>query len=203
MVIVDDRGQTFTLEAFIAAIVLVGALAFALHAVAITSNTASGADAELRNQHVGVAEGVFAEAAASGALQESVLAWNESTQAFHEADHDDGHYVEGLPESLRLGDTLNEVYQDRQTRYTITLYFENQTGETQQQILVDSGSPTDEAVRVVETVTVYNDTPLVNVTGEERNVTVGEVDDRFYTEDVDEERSVHSVIRVEVILWRA
>lgn len=200
----SDRGQTFTLEAFVAAILLVATVAFALQAVTITSNTASVGDTEIRNQHAGLAEGVLDEAVADGSLRTTLLYWSESPGQFHNAG-EDGHYdsrIPPTPEGTAFGDSLERAFGDRQVRYNVDLYYRNAAGERELQRLVESGTPGDDAVRVVETVTLYDNSSLVDESGTPRETTVADVEEQFYAPNVDEESPLYNVVRVEVVLWK-
>lgn len=202
-----DRAQSFTLEAFVAAILLVATVAFALQAVAISSNTASAGETELKNQHANLAEGVLDSALADGSLRSTLLYWDTSTGQFYNADAD-GHYTSQLPptpDGTAFGDALTGTFGDRQIRYNVDLYYRDATGERQTQRLVESGTPTDDAVRVVETVTLYDDTRLVDENGDSTGASLADVDAdadaAFYAPNVDETSPVYNVIRVEVVVW--
>lgn len=199
----SERGQTFTLEAFVAAILLVTSVAFALQAVAISSNTASAGEAELKNQHADLAEGVLDEAVTNGSLRTTVLYWNETAEQFHYADGD-GHYVSQLPPTpngTAFGDAMERTFGDRQVRYNVDLHYRNSTGDRQTQRLIESGTPNDEAVRVVETVTLYDNTTLVDESENPTTTSLSDVEGTFYAPNVDDESPLYNVIRVEVVLW--
>lgn len=200
----SDRAQTFTLEAFVAAIILVSTVAFGLQAVTMTSNTASAADTELRGQHVGLAEGVLDRAVANGNLKATLLYWNESADRFHGADEEERFYVSRSP-STAFGESLDAMFEGSGIRYNVDLHYRDENGDRETQRLVESGTPSDDAVRVVETVTLYDDTVLVDANETPRkNVTLASVDERdeFYAPNVDTDGSLYNVIRVEVVLWR-
>lgn len=202
----ENRGQTFTLEAFVAAVLLIATLAFALQAVTVTSNTASAGDTETRNQHVGIAEGVLDEAVATGSLRTTLTYWNETSGRFHNADEEDGYYISRLPPTpngTAFGDSLERSFGDRQVRYDVTLYFQTEDGDRASHQLVESGTPSDDAVRIVETVTLFDETPLSDTNGHARETTLADVEGDFYAPNVDATSPIYNVIRVEVVLWRA
>jgi len=199
----SDRGQTFTLEAFVAAILLVATVAFALQAVAISSNTASVGETELKNQQTGLAEGVLDEAVANDSLRATVLYWNESSEQFYNAD-EDGHYVSQLPPTpngTAFGDSLEGTFGDQQVKYNVDLHYRDSAGDRQTQQLIESGTPNDNAVRVVETVTLYDNTTLVDENEEPTATALADVEEEFYAPNVDEESPLYNVLRVEVVLW--
>lgn len=204
-----DRAQTFTLEALIGAILLLAAVAFALQAVSISSNTASIADTELRGQQVGLAEGVLERNAENGNLTTALLYWNESERRFLDSDVDEGYYVSPSENTTfgndtSLGKSLEAVLDDPQIRYNINLYYQRDGGGRERQRLVESGTPSNDAVRIAETVTLTNETRLVDRNETARaDATLGEVED-FYAPNVNEDSDgkLYNVIRVEVVLWQ-
>lgn len=197
----NDRAQAFTLEALVAALLIVAAVAFSLQAVAITSNTASVGDTELRNQHAGIAQGVLDGAAERGTLTDTIVYWNEEQSRFHDAMGDDGFYEAQAPNTT-FGEALDEHLEDQGLRYNIDLSYWNESGERNTHRLVEYGTPSSDAVRVTQTVTLYDDTRLVypNETARQ-DASLRDVEEDFYAPNVDEESSVYNVIRVEVIVW--
>ena len=201
-----DRGQTFTLEAFVAAILLLATVAFALQVVAVSANTADQGDVEIAAQHSGLAQGVLDEATANGSLESTVLYWNETREEFHHADdHEDGYYVARAPPT-EFGDELGAMFDGRQVRYNVDLYFVTEDGGRAHQRLVESGTPSEDAVRVTETVVLFDNTTLVDDNESARTETLANVsadeDASFYAPDANPDSPVYNVVRVEVVLWR-
>lgn len=211
----SERAQTFTLESVVAAILLVATVAFTLQAVSITSNTASAADSELQGQHAALADGVLDSLAENETLRTTLAYWNESAERFHWTG-EEGVYISPGSETAfgtntTLGESLEAVFDGSQVRYNVNLYYRNESGDRQLQRLVESGTPGHDAVRVVETVTLYTDTVLVDEFGTPReNTTLSAVDstanESFYAPNVgqnaSEGRSLYTVIRVEVVIWQ-
>lgn len=206
------RAQTFTLEAFVAAILLLAAVAFALQVVSISANTASAGDTEDGAQHAGLAAGVLDESIHDGSLERTLLYWDAATGGFHgAADEDDGFYVARPPPSAAydgdsgFNESLDETFGDRRVRYNVDLYYTNETGAVGHQRLVESGTPSDDAVRVVETVTLYDDTRLVDENGTRGDTLSTVADDEHstvYVPDAHVDSPLYNVVRVEVTLWR-
>lgn len=203
-----DRAQSFTLEALIGAILLLAAVAFALQAVSINSNTASIADTELRGQQTGLVERVLERNADNGNLTAAVLYWNESEQRFYDSDVDEGYYISPSANTTfgantSFGRSLESILDDPQIRYNIDLHYQGSNGGRETQRLVEAGTPSTDAVRVVETVTLTNDTRLVDRTETpRRDATLGAVEDEFYAPNVAPDRDLYNVLRVEVVLWQ-
>jgi hypothetical protein len=199
----NDRGQTFTLEAVVAAVVLLATVAFALQVVSASANTASVADAEARGQHTGLARGVLAQGAANGSLRRTLLYWDENDGEFYGAG-EDGHYVGRAPPTA-FGDALAAMFDARQVRYSVTLTHRTAAGDRERTPLVTAGAADDGAVRVVETVTLYDHTRLVYPNETSRTVTLADVasdpNETFYAPDARPGGHVFAVVRVEVVLW--
>lgn len=203
------RAQTFTLEAFVAAILLLGAIAFSLQVVSISANTAGAGDAEIQAQHAGLAQGVLDESIADGSLEETLLYWDEDNGTFYDADdEDEGFYVARHPPSDNLsgdpgfGESLGAMFDNRQVRYNVDLYFEGEGGERAHQPLVESGTPSNDAVRVTRTVTLYADSEILNESGT-RTAELDELEaEEFYAPNVRDDSQLYNVIRVEVTIWQ-
>ena len=78
---VTVRGQIYTLEAVIAAVLLVSSLVFALQVTAVTPLSASTSNQHIENQQRASASGVLTAAEEAGILQDAVLFWNDSDSA--------------------------------------------------------------------------------------------------------------------------
>lgn len=197
----DDRGQAFTLEAVVAALLIVSAVAFSLQIMAITSNTASVGDTELRDQHAGIAQGLLDGAADRGTLKNTLLSWNEKQERFHNATDEDGFYLAEPPDTT-FGEDLEEHLASQGLRYNIDLVYLDKAGERQTHQLVEYGTPSADAVRVTQTVTLYEDSHLVHKNGTaHEDASLQTVNDTFYAPNIDEESTVYTVIRVEVTVW--
>lgn len=199
-----DRGQTFTLEAFVAAVLLVTTVLFALQAVTISSNTASGADTELRGQQADLASGLLDQAAAQGTLRTTVVYWNDSAGRFHGTGNASS-YISPHPNSTfgntTLGEALETTFDGRQVQYNINLYYVNASDREVRRLVV-SGAPSDDAVRVQETVTLYDNTTLVRANETRRDgVSLETVESAFYAPD-EGAGPVYNVVQVEVVLWQ-
>lgn len=194
----DERGQAFTLEAFIAAVLLLAAVAVALQIAGVTANTPSTADKQVEHQHRGLAEGVLDSAVANESLRPTLLYWDDTTGAFHNATED--HYVSRSPPTA-FGALLDRSFSNRNIRYNVRVQYISADGEIQQQKLVHHGAPTDDAVRAVATVTLYEDDRLYGAEETPTNVTLDETS-TFYVPDATPDSSVYNVLRVEVVVWQ-
>lgn len=216
-----DRAQVFTLEAVIAAVLILGSVAFALQVVAVTANTPSTADEGIDAQHRGIVEGVLDGSIENESLHATLLYWNESAGAFHgtpaaKSDNESGEGSGNGPQPERsyvaespptdFGDLLDQAFDDRQVRYNVALTYSSSAGDTDSKRLVSQGTPSDDAVRVAATVTLYEDDRLFDSSESPTNTTLGELDyenGEFYAPNADPDSSVYTVVRVEVVVWTA
>ena len=190
------RGQAYTLEAFTAALLLIGAVIFALEVTAVTPLTASTSSQHIENQQSQVASGLLDAAAANGSLRSAVLHWNESGGRFVGTDEDDGYYTTGGPPNA-FGAMLNRTFRDRGVAFDVNVWHVTEAGDVRRKEMVNFGSPSDHAVSAVRTLTLYDDETLVGSSDE--TVTSSS---SFYAADTSSNSSVYNVLRVEVVVWR-
>ncbi len=197
-----DRGQAHTLEAIVAALLLLAGLGFSLQMTAVTPLSASTSNQHLENQLQSTAEGVLASSAESGDLAEAVRYWNESSDQFHGADND-GYYTTNLEEN-NFTRALERTYGPRNVAYNVYVTYHTSDGDTERQRVIFQGEPSDHAVSASRTVTVVDDDPLIDADGTATSTTVTD-SDSFYAPDAGngtEQRALYNHVRVEVVAWR-
>lgn len=194
-----NRGQAFTLEAVAAAVLLVASIVFALQMTAVTPLTASISSQHVENQQAGLAQGVLDGAAENGTLKSTLLYWNDSGGRFYGA-ADVGYYPSGGPDTA-FGEQLETVLEPHGVAYNVNVRYINDRDHPRTIRMIHRGSPSDNAVRVTKTVTVFEDDVLYDKDEEPTSVEVTE-SDRFYAPNIDEDRYVYNVIQVEVVVWR-
>jgi len=193
-----QRGQVHTLEGVVAALLLVSSIVFALQMTSVTPLSASTSSQHIENQQQATAEGVLANAADSGALEEAVLFWNESADSFHDT-RGERYYTGKVPPN-ELGDLLDRAFGSRGIAYNVWAVHQAGDGNsTQRQEIVFVGEPSDNAVKTTRTVVLTDDDRLYDETGAETDTRVANAS--FYAPDV-ASGSVYNVIRVEVVVWR-
>jgi hypothetical protein len=191
----NDRGQAFTLEAFTASLLLIGAITFALQVTAVTPLTASTSSQHIENQQQQLAAGLLDAAVSNESLKEAVLFWDESAGHFQGADPDDGYYSSGGPPT-QFGKMLNRTFRDRGLAFNVNIWYVTTTDQLKREPLVNFGSPSDNAVSARRTVVLFDDDTLTSTSDEELPATTS-----FYANDVSNS-GVYNVIRVEVVVWR-
>ncbi|MFB6353664.1 MAG: hypothetical protein ABEJ92_06215 [Halobacteriales archaeon] len=194
----DRRGQAFTLEAFMASLLLVGAIIFALQVTAVTPLTASTSSQHIENQQLQVASGLLDSAVSNGSLREAVLYWNGSAGQFYGVNDEEGYYAVGGPPGLVFGEMLNRTFRARGIAFDVNVWYVGVDGDLRQEEMVNFGTPSDNAVSARRTITLFDDDRL---TSPESSDPVDEVG-TFYAPDFAPDSGVYNVLRVEVVVWR-
>ena len=148
----DTRGQAFTLEGVIGAMILLTAVLFALNsAVLLPSTGETGNQAQIEQE----AKDVMEVAAADGHLSEIARCYS--------TDEEDGGWfgdesvATAPPEETDLHTLLEETFDDRDRSYNVEVKHDAGSAER----LVYNGASTRDGVTVSRTVTLYEDDPLM------------------------------------------
>jgi hypothetical protein len=175
-----SRGQAFTLEGFIASIVVLTAVVFALQAVVITPTTSGAIDQETQRGLRAEANDILATNAYNGSdgLVDLVLFWNgtatERTWAFGRSEQigygsqepATGWGPDVAPEKkkqyLAIGDVLNESFRQRGRIYNLEVEYRDPNAPNGSETLpiVFRGVPSDNAVSTTYTVVLYDEMTL-------------------------------------------
>ncbi|RAW45735.1 hypothetical protein DQW50_07485 [Halorubrum sp. 48-1-W] len=208
----DDRGQAHTLEAFVAAMLLVAGLTFALQATAVTPLSASTSNQHIENQQRAAATDLLETSAANGDLREAVLDWhpgNATTDppGFDPRSEERTYYSEGGPPNA-FGDALDRAFLERRIAFNVHVYYHvDSTGyddaPVKRQDMVYMGTPSDNAVTARRTVTVSNDTTLSASGFEDRTLSAvaSDPDEAFYAPPVDD-GPTYNHLEVRITTWR-
>jgi hypothetical protein len=193
-----ERGQAFTLEAFVASLLLLSAVVVVLGSTSVTPLSAGGSGPGVGAQQAAIADGALDSAAANGSLRPAVLFWNETDEQFHSVS-DEGDYPSGGPPN-EFGRLLNRTFEGRDIAFKVNVRYVAANESIVTRPMVNMGEPTDTGVRAVEWLTLYDSDRLYAADGTRTNVTLG-TSTTFYAPDV-EDGPVYNVVRVEVIAWR-
>ena len=191
------RGQAHTLEAFVAAALIIGGLIFATQATAVTPLSASTSNQHIENQQQATIEGLLATSVDDGALADAVLYWDPDNETFQDAP-ENGIYAETPPNAF--GDALRDTLTQRQIAFNVNVRYRTANSGTDVEPMVRMGEPSDNAVTATRTVGLYDSSRL---TGEDTS-TLSQVegsDGEFYAPDTDDGQ-LYNVVEVEVIAWR-
>ncbi|SNR51132.1 DUF7288 family protein [Halorubrum vacuolatum] len=203
----SDRGQAHTLEAFVAALLLVTGLIFATQATAVTPLSASTSNQHVENQGEIAAADLLATTKERGDLKQGLLAWNESDREFTGATNAD-HYSGLMPQDEHpLSDPLDEAFDSRQVAFNIDVYGPAEPGETRErQRLVNMGEPSDNAATAATRVTLYTDDRLFDPDGDDldgayNGTPLGE-SDAFFIEGEEDGQLLYAVVEVRITVWQ-
>lgn len=201
-----DRAQAHTLEAFVAALLLIAGLIFAAQATAVTPLSASTSNQHIENQHRVAATDLLSTAHADGTLREAVVHWDTDREEFEGADHR-GYYTRGGPETA-FGKALNETFADERIAFNVELQYwdcadektDEEHCERDRQRMVRMGEPSDNAATATQTVTLFNETETADGT------TLGEADEVpsrvFYAPNAGgESETLYNVVEVRITAW--
>jgi hypothetical protein len=190
----DDRAQAHTLEAFTAALLLVGSVVFALQITAVTPLTASTSSQHIENQQVQVAHGMLDSAAENGSLRAALLDWNDTTGAFVNAS-EEGYYVRSGQANNTFGAMLGRAFLDRGIAANVNVRYLTANGDLRSRRMVYLGSPSDHAASASHSVTLYDDDDL-----DGGQTALNDSTSYFVPERGDGD--LYSVVRVEVVVWQ-
>lgn len=190
------RAQAHSLEAIFAAFVILSGLVFALQATAVTPLSASTSSQYIENQHRATAEGILTTAGDTGALRVAVLNWNDTTDAFYDADTD---YYSHNPPDNRFGDMLEQAFVRQGIVVNVDVSFETDNERRRSRRLVYNGNPSDNAASATTSVVLF-DSDVLYDGGENRTETTIS-SSTFYAPDV-ATSDVYNVLTVRVVVWR-
>lgn len=189
------RGQVYTLEAIIAATLIITAIVFALQATAITPLTASTANERVEVQQQTTANDLLNTAAANDKLIPTIVHWDTADRTFLEATPN-GYTTGGPP--TEFGHLLNQTFQERNIAFNMHIQYQRSETDVTSETVVYQGEPSDNAVSASRAVVLYNDTELTDGSGRE----LKDVENRFYANDVYPNEPVYNVVRVKLVVWR-
>lgn len=195
-----DRGQIHTLEAFLAALLLVGALLFATQATAVTPLSASTSNQHIENQNGAVAADLLRLTAHDGSLKESLLYWNHEQGRFYGAPEDQLAYT-GVPSGDHpLSDHLNTSFGTGELAYNIELTYQMSDGTLSSEYMFHMGTPSDHAVTASRMVTLYEHDNLTADGFEDQQL--GNESTGFWAANVSSASSLYNVVEVRITVWR-
>jgi len=213
----SDRGQAHTLEAFVAALLLVTGLIFATQATAVTPLSASTSNQHVENQGAIAAADVLATTKERSDLKRGLLAWDDGNREFVEATNAD-HYSGLMPDTAHpLHDPFREAFDSRRVAFNVDVLLPAKPGDSRsRQRLVDMGEPSDNAATASTRVTLYaddrlHDPAVDDLDGEFTGTALGETtaDGSAFAhgyfhrpEDPDEVHALYAVVEVRITVWQ-
>lgn len=201
-----DRGQAYTLEGLIGAMVVLMAVLFALQSVVITPTSSGLSDRSVQAQIQQEAQDALVVSDQDGNLSETIRNWNTS---------DDGHFYKAsvsgpsgetyntseFKNQSELGDILKQRFADNGYNYNVELVYENES-EFNTTHVVYQGTPSPNAVTASYVVTLYQDQTLTAESNDDDDITLPKAHDKNYPiPEADDTKVVHKVVEVRVIVW--
>lgn len=207
---VDDRGQAYTLEGFVGALVVLTALLFVFQSIVLTPTTAGTVDQDVKSQLRVQANDALRTAEADGTLRNLTRYWNASGRFAYTNGTEVGYGAHPpcapsvSPDATcdALGRTLQDAFTDR--GYTYNLYVTYQLAsdptETATERVVYRGVPSANAVTATQTVVLYDDQTLTapDDAGDDSLAELGT--DEFYAPDASS-GVVYNVVEVRLVVW--
>jgi hypothetical protein len=191
------RGQAHVLEGIVAALLILTSVIFALQVTAVTPLTASTANQHLQTQGAGTVSGLLVAADDRGTLRDTVLYWNESASRFHNSGAEE-QYTDSIP--TEFGSTLESTVSPKGLIYNVNVLSVNTAGQVREHQMLHQGEPSDQAVSITRSVTLYDDDRLRDENGSQTDQTVGNTTAYFASEV--SEGPLYNVVRIEVVVWR-
>ena len=198
----QSRGQAYSLEGIIAALIVAGAVLVGLQAVDTTPWTTNGNDrpGELQQAQ---AEDLLAAAADDGSLSRVVRCVSDTGMPYTNLAADP-------PLNLTdFGYMLNQTFAKRGFQYRVSLvhaHWNDSTDSRYRNVTDLSGERTDPAgpaVTASRTVTLTDDMQVYrNLDGcRDSRGTLSSVS-KFYADDVDSSSPVYNVVQVRLVVWQ-
>ncbi|MFH5799059.1 hypothetical protein [Haladaptatus sp. CMAA 1911] len=207
---VDDRGQAYTLEGFVGALVVLTALLFVFQSIVLTPTTAGTVDQDVKAQLRVQANDALRTVDSDGTLENLTRYWNASGGFAYANESEVGYGSEPpcapvrSPEDVcdSLGETLHDAFTVR--GYTYNLYVSYQLPDDPTEVaterVVYRGVPSANAVTARHTVVLYDDQRLT-APEDGGNATLESLGSNgFYAPDADED-VVYNVVEVRLVVW--
>lgn len=165
------RGQAFTLEGFIASVVILSAVLFALQAIVITPTSSGQLDQEVTQNLKTQGRDILTASANNGTEDLSFLLrlfGNQTSgpaETWERGQNRQTGYGSDEPFAHRdtlLGNALNETFKQRGFSYNLVVEYLSATSvnETRTANIVFRGSPSEESVSVTYTIVLYDNQTL-------------------------------------------
>ncbi|WP_114577672.1 hypothetical protein [Saliphagus sp. LR7] len=212
----DDRGQAYTLEGFVGAIVLLMAVLLAVQSVVVSPSAGGDVDRSVQTQLQGEARDALVVAGAEGDLSHVVRYWNpaeeeynasnvsESARGYYTADRfaDRSYMSATSANEFGFGELLDKRFEEAARSYNVELVYQNSEDETESFYLVYQGSPDSSGVSASHTVTLTDDQELT-APGTTKTLREGgnESNGSYRIPDVDEESRLYNVVEVRLVVW--
>jgi len=161
----DDRGQAYTLEGIIGAMILLTAVLMALNSAVLLPSTSGTIDRGVQSDVGQQATDILRLADEDGNLSATLRCWDTDDASFYGATSPDGTYGYSNPMNNSLGTMLNETFSGRYNSYSLRANYrptdaDDVTGE--EVTIVEQGNALRKSITVTHTVTLYDNQTLTD-----------------------------------------
>lgn len=204
-----ERGQAFTLEGVVSALVVILGVLLALQSTVITPSTGGTVDEQTRTQLQQKANDILVITANNGSQDLAWYAryWDPDIRTFYGAKRPDiGYGVDGPPGDF--GELLTETFAEHGRRYNLILRYRgnNSPSESGTQRMVYQGIPAEHAVVATYMITLYDDQTLTGPKATDRELweydtNASDNDDSYYPIPDVSDGHVYNIVEVRLTVW--
>jgi hypothetical protein len=190
-----SRGSALTLDAFLAAGLLLAGLAVAISAAPAQQRQVAAADMAEAQLQTDVQD-ILSVANSTGALEKTTTYWDDSAGQWVDSGSS-GRYFKP-PDGHPLETPLTNVLRRNNIAYNVAIIYQTPEGGTSTKRAFYQGTPGSHAVSAAYTVVLKDSTHL---TGPDNSMTVNE-SSTFYAPDAFPDSSKYNIVQVRIIAWR-
>ncbi|OIB57074.1 DUF7288 family protein [Natrialba sp. SSL1] len=200
-----DRGQAYTLEGFIGAMIVLMAVLFALQSIVITPTSGGLADRSVQSQVQQEAQDALVVSDHHDNLSALVRHWGDG-ESFGDLNGStapgDGHDYDtfsqnDLENASVLGQVLNDRFADQGWNYNLEFHYTDGS-EFDHKTAVYQGSPPSDAITASYMVTLYEDQ---YVKPDEEETLESYDDEPMIPRATSDEDPVYNVVEVRLVVW--
>ena len=204
-----DRGQMYSLEGVIGALVIVSAVVFAMQSIALTPGSGGSVSAEERADLRAQAEDVLVLSAQNDTFDLSHLSryWSQSKRTFYGGLNPRLGYGTREPPGA-IGRLVNETFASQSRQYNLILRYRpaDPANDTLSTPVVYQGTPDGNAVVATQTITLYDNQTLTspgtgNVELWQYDTDPTDSDDGYYPLPDAADGPVYNVVEVRLVVW--
>ena len=205
----DRRGQAYTLEGVVSALILLSAVLFALQALIVTPTTSGTVDPNVQSDLRQQGNDILVNTAENDDFDLSTLVryWDQSDQTFFNATNARVGYGSKVPPDV-FGTLLSETFTERSRLYNVEMQYLSANGTAQRNTttIAYQGEPSENAVIATYTVTLFDKQSLTSPTAgdvalEDLDTDRNDGDDGYYPVPDAIEGPVYNVVEVRVVVW--
>ena len=209
----DDRGQAYTLEGFVSAMVVLMAVLFALQSVVITPTSGGLSDRSVQAQLQQEAQDALVVSDQEGnlTLSNTIRNWDATDDSgdkeqFYKASvpGPDGNLTYNTTEfksQSKLGNILKQRFADNGYSYNVELIYETESNDFDTTYLVYQGAPSPDAVTASYVVTLYETDKLTATKSITLQKAYNKSEYDYPIPETTTTEPVYNIVEVRVIVW--